>query len=146
MATPEVWEEGSAMTKIVNLTPHSIVLLVEDPAGNLAGSVGFGRGARPGQFRIVEDLPSEGVARAVTSTETVGEVEVAGEKFPVTRTTFGTPDGVPAPQWKRMYVLSLITAQAAAAAGRPTDDLLTVGETVRDSEGVIIGCTGFGRL
>ena len=146
VATPEVWEEGSEMTKIVNLTPHPIALLAEDKAGDTAGSVGFGRGARPGQFRLVAELPSEGVARAYPSTETVGEVEVAGEKFPVTRTTFGSPEGMPEPDEESVYVLSLITAQAAAAAGRSTDDLLIVGETVRDDKGVIIGCTGFGRL
>ena len=44
------------------------------------------------------------------------------------------------------YVVSLLTAQAAKAGGRLTDDLLVVGETVRDADGKIIGCLGLGRI
>jgi hypothetical protein len=134
------------MAAIKNLTPHALVLLLEDPNGEVAGSVGFGRSARPATFRVVAELASEGVARAVTTTETVGQVELAGEQFPVTRTTFGSPQDLPEPDGETTFVVSLVTAQAAQAAGRTVDDLMIVGETVRGAGGNIVGATGFGRL
>ena len=134
------------MTKIVNLTPHALVLLVEDPAGEVAGSVGFGRAARAAQFRTVAELASEGVARATTSVESAGTVEVNGQTMTVTKTVFGGTGDLPAPVEGVRLVVSLITASAAQAEGRSTDDLLVVGEAVRDEGGRIIGVTGFGAV
>ena len=98
---------------IKNLTPHALVLLVEDPAGEIAGSVGFGRGAREARFRTVAELTSEGVARATTSVEAVGTVEVNGQTVPVTKTIFGGTGDLPAPAEGVRLVVSLITASAA---------------------------------
>ena len=82
---------------IKNLTPHALVLLAEDPAGEIVGSVGFGRAARAAQFRTVAELASEGVARATTSVESAGTVEVNGQTVPVTKTVFGGTGDLPAP-------------------------------------------------
>jgi hypothetical protein len=132
------------MNKIVNLTPHAIAVLVEDANGSVEGSVGFGRAARPGTFRLVAELPSEGVARATTSSVPAGSVEVNGVSIPVTKTVFGEVADLPEPANGVQLVVSMVTANAAAACGRSTDDLLIVGETVRDGGGNIIGTTGFG--
>jgi len=134
------------MTKVLNLTPHAVVLLVEDENGPIAGSLGFGRAVRQGTFRQVAELPSEGVARAATTTQAAGSVEMDGIEFPVTKTVFGEVQDLPEPVDGVKLVISLVTANAAAAAGRTTDDLLIVGETVRDAEGRIIGATGFGAV
>ncbi|MGB4761849.1 MAG: hypothetical protein WBP12_00665 [Candidatus Saccharimonas sp.] len=134
------------MATIINLTPHVLVLLVEDAAGEVVGSVGFGRGARTARFRVIAELPSEGVARAATSVRPAGTVEVSGHVVSVTRTVFGEVQDLPEPQGGVRLVISLITANAAAAAGRTTDDLLVVGESVRDEGGKIIGVTGFGAV
>ena len=134
------------MSVIRNLTPHALVLLTEDSAGEVAGSVGFGRAARETSFRIVAELASEGVARATTSVEEVGTVEVDGELLPVTKTVYGGTADLPAPANGMRLVVSLITANADAAEGRPTDDLLVIGEAVRDAGGRIIGTTGFGAV
>lgn len=131
---------------IVNLTPHSLVLLAEDEKGSIAGAVGFGRGARQAKFRLVAELASEGVARATTSVESAGTIEVAGASVPVTKTVFGGTGDLPAPTEGMRLVVSLITASAANAEGRTTDDLLVVGEAVRDEDGKIIGVTGFGAV
>ena len=131
---------------IKNLTPHALVLLAEDPAGEITGSVGFGRGAREARFRTVAELTTEGVARATTSVEAVGTVEVNGQTVPVTKTIFGGTGDLPAPAEGVRLVVSLITASAAQAEGRSTDDLLVVGEAVRDEGGRIIGVTGFGAV
>ena len=134
------------MATIKNLTPHALVLFAEDPAGTVVGSIGFGRAARPTQFRPVAELPSEGVARATTAVETMGSVEVNGEQLPVTKTVFGGTADLPAPAEGVRLVVSLITANAAQAEGRSTDDLLVVGDVVRDAGGRIIGTTGFGAV
>ncbi len=131
---------------IINATPHSLVLLAEDEAGAIAGVVGFGRG-RSATFRQVAELaPSGLVPRAATSKLALEPVEVDGAMIPVDRTAYGEVQNLPEPDGETTYVVSLLTAQAAAAGGRPTDDLLVVGEAVRDMDGKIIGCTGFGRI
>ena len=56
------------------------------------------------------------------------------------------PDDLPAPVEGVRLVVSLITASAAQAEGRSTDDRLVVGEAVRDEGGRIIGVTGFGAV
>ena len=134
------------MAKIINLTPHVINVLAEDAAGEVAGSVGFGRAARAAQFRAVATLPSEGVARATTSVEVVGTVEVNGQAVPVTKTVYGGTGDLPTPVDGVRLVVSLITASAAQAEGRSTDDLFVVGDAVRDEGGRIIGVTGFGAV
>jgi hypothetical protein len=135
---------GDVMSPI-NLTPHAIVLLKEDSEGTLEGVVG-NKGADMSRFRVVDEIPSSGVARATTAIRVVGRVEVNGEMFPVTKTTFGAPEGLPEPDRETTYIVSLITAQAAATAGRPTHDLMVVSGTIRDAAGRTIGCTGFGRV
>lgn len=134
------------MTTIVNLTPHAIQILVKDSEGPIKAQVGFGRTAQWGTFRQVAELPSEGVARAATTTEPAGSIEVNGIELPLTRTVFGEVQDLPDPVNGIKLIVSLVTANAAAAAGRTTDDLLIVGETVRDAEGRIIGATGFGAV
>lgn len=134
------------MSTIINLTPHALVLLVEDENGSIAGGVGFGRAARQAQFRVVAELPSEGVARATTSVRQIGMALVNGEQLPITKTIFGGTADLPAPVDSVKLVVSLITATAAHEEGRATDDLLVVGEAVRDDAGRIIGTTGFGAV
>lgn len=62
--------------------------------------------------------------------------------MPVNSTTYGTPEGLPEPVYGRYYIVSALTAQAAA----DRKDLLIVDSTVRDGEGRIVGCTAFGRV
>ena len=103
-------------------------------------------GGSAGYVPLVAELPSEGVARAATSSVPSGMVEVNGEEVPVTKTGFGEVQDLPEPQVGVLLVVSKITADAASAGGRPVDDLLIVGEAVRDEAGKILGVTGFGRL
>lgn len=139
------WKRGSEMT-IINATPHALILLAEDATGAIAGVVGFGRG-RAAQFRQVAELVSSGIVpRAATTKVAEMPVEIDGMTIPVDRTAYGEVEGLPAPDGEAIYVVSLLTAQAAAAGGRTTEDLLVIGETVRDEGGRIIGCTGFGRI
>ncbi len=135
------------MTIIRNLTPHTVVLLVEDEEkGTEEGQLGFGRATKLATFRRVAELPSVGVARATSFSSPAGTIfpEEADDEISLTRTVFGEVEGLPDPTITVRLLVSLVTANAAAAGGRTTDDLLIVGETVRNEEGQIIGCVGFG--
>ena len=139
-------EKGPTMAKIVNATPHGLQLLAEEDAGDIAGVIGFGRG-RTAHFRLVAELaPSGLVPRAATTKVALPPVEVDGVTIPVDRTAYGEVENLPEPDNETTYIVSLLAAQAAAAGGRNTDDLLVIGETVRDADGKIIGATGFGRI
>lgn len=113
--------------KLVNLTPHALVLVSED--GN-----------------VLATIPSSGVARAQQTDEPVGTLEVAGHAVTVVKTVFGETVDLPEPAEQVAYVVSIITANAARAQGRSTDDLLITSGLVRDGQGRIIGCTRLARV
>lgn len=110
-------------TRIINLTPHAINIVDKD--GN----------------KIV-DLPSEGEARAVQKNVNFGHL---GD-VPLVKAEFGEPIGLPEPAENTFYVVSAITANAAKAAGRTTDDLLITVETVRNEKNQIIGCKALAKI
>jgi len=66
-----------------------------------------------------------------------------GTKVPVIKTIFGEPTDLPAPEEGTMLIVSILTAQAAKAAGRKGDDLIITSDPVRDAAGKIIGCRKF---
>lgn len=109
--------------RIINLTPHTI---------NIVDGVGS---------KIV-DLPSEGEARAVQKNVNFGSL---GD-IPLVRAEFGEPIGLPEPAENTFYVVSAITANAAKAAGRTTDDLLITVETVRNEKNQIVGCKALAKI
>lgn len=108
------------MATIRNLTPHTVTIVTED------GS-------------IKAAFPSEGIARATQVAEHVGEldgIELVSMKF-------GKTEDLPAPENGVYYIVSVITANAAKAEGRGTDDLVITADLVRDADGRIIGCKRF---
>jgi len=111
------------MSKVINLTPHSIELV--DDEGNL-----------------IVSLPSVGIARAREQVEYTRPVEVDGWVVPVARVSYGSLEGVPDPGYGTFYVVSRICAEAAPER----EDLLVPGPAVRDPQGRVIGCKGLARL
>lgn len=112
--------------QIINLTPHAVVLLNADD-------------------EIVANYePSGTIARAAQSDEHVTTIEVAeGVTCNVVRTTFGKTTDLPDPDGETHFVVSILTAQAAKAGGRSTNDLLVTSDPVRGEDGRIIGCRRF---
>lgn len=104
--------------RIVNLTPHSITFIGE--VGNL----------------VIE--PSGVVARVSTETVTIGEIN----GIPVTETKFGQIEGLPAPCEGTVFLVSSLVAQRC----KERLDVFIPNESVRDSEGKIVGCKSFGRV
>lgn len=111
------------MARIVNLTPHPVVLMSKD------GST------------VLATFPSEGLARVAQSDELVEKIDVDGIEVDIVRSTFGELNGLPKPRDDVRYVVSLAAAQAAEALGRT--DVLVPSGPVRDSKGAIVGCTQF---
>jgi hypothetical protein len=132
--TPEVQDEllhqeqyEPSVYNIVNCTPHEIVLVGED--GNVA-------------LRIP---PSGIVARVREEVTACGAVTVCpggpltpGVEVTLVKRAWGPIEGLPAPQFRTIFIVSSLVAQAAWAQGRR--DVVAPGELVRDSEGRVIGC------
>lgn len=108
------------MKKIKNLTPHAIYIVGEND-------------------NVVAMFQSEGVARAEQKDEPAGELN----GIPLVKSTFGEPIDLPDPEENTYLIVSLVTANAAKAAGRTTEDLLLTSGLVRDEQGRIIGCNAF---
>lgn len=108
--------------KLINLTPHDIVVLVEN--GD----------------KIT--IPASGTIARVQA-EQVLKSKING--IPVFEQTFGDIDGLPAPEADTYYIVSAIVLAAAKAAGR-TDCLApNTSKAIRDEAGNIIGVPGFVR-
>lgn len=100
--------------KIKNLTPHDINLLCEDETLTLR---------------------SEGVLRLATSRIKVGEIEYNGKKINITKTKFSKIDDLPKREEGVIYIVSSLICQNYPER----DDFYIVDDTVRDSDGRIIG-------
>lgn len=105
---------------ITNLTPHVVTVHPDGADGPAAITI----------------PPSGTVARPLVISERVGEVD----RVPIVRATNGSAVGLPHPVEGQYLLVSPATAEAAYHSGRPTLDLLTVGEPVRNDAGRVIGC------
>lgn len=154
------------MTKIVNLTPHAIVI------PNLPVS---GMDYERADWTLA---PSGVIARAkevVTASIPIGDI-------PTSRISYGAVEGLPDIEWRTLpspcdvpgavpeggrwclvcgaenghhppprevvvyYVVSSLAADAARCSGRATDDLLVPGQQIRDEAGRIVGCRSLARV
>lgn len=97
------------MMKIVNLTPHEI---------NIVGE------------HNMNIPPSGQLARVAEMTETIGNVN----GIPLIHKTFGKVEGLSEPQPDTVFIVSLLVAQAVRR-----EDVITIGETVRNDKGQVVG-------
>lgn len=102
------------MTKVVNLTPHPLVLVLSD--GNRAVA------------------PSGTVARCSSTNKPAGDFE----GVPLTRVTFGAVENLPEPVEGTLYVVSALVRSAVPHR----TDVASPGDLVRDEAGNVIGCKG----
>ena len=104
----------------INLTPHDVTIVKET-----------------GETLLVFP-PSGEVTRVSELTEPIGYIGMC----PVIRKSYGDVEGLPAQQENTWYIVSALTARACP----DRKDLLIPANTVRDSEGRIIGCTALAVL
>lgn len=106
--------------KVVNLTPHTIMLTTETGAVN---------------------IPASGiVARCEVSSEHWGTVEVQGVSVPLVKTSFGAVKDLPDPVPGTVYLVSGVVLSALAGS-RP--DVVGVTNLVRDDAGRVIAAQAF---
>lgn len=110
------------MKEIINLTPHDINVYKDD--------------------KILLTLTSQGIARAESKSEVIGEVN----GIPITKVSFGEPIDLPEPKEDVYLLVSRITIESAKNHGRTTKDLLTTDNLVRDDNGKVIGCSSFSKM
>ena len=105
--------------KIINLTPHPVVILGDN-----------------GQ--TIATIPVSGlIARCNVKTETVGDLN----GIPVTETVFESTGLLPEQMDGVFYVVSRITLLNY----RDRKDLVTPNEVIRDRDGIIVGCKSLAR-
>ena len=108
--------------KIINLTPHDVVLIIEKE--NI-------------ETRVV--FPKSGNTARVTEISTPSDgVEYNWVIIPLVTTVWGNIENLPEQEDGTMYIVSSIVASAAIEAGR--DDILVPADFVRNEEGMILGC------
>ncbi|MFA6215536.1 MAG: hypothetical protein WC768_03135 [Patescibacteria group bacterium] len=130
--------------KIINLTPHPVIVVRDDPDSSATGFVGIGPAAKEIRYSVVAEIkPAGPVARARQTDDVVGNVQVNGYTVPLVTSRYGDPTDLPTPENGTFYVVSILTAQAAKAAGRDMRDLLVTSDPVRDAAGKIVGCRKF---
>jgi hypothetical protein len=114
--------------QIHNLTPHPITLYAADTPDRID----------PEQYTPIDVIPvSEIYPPARMDTSVALTAEESGSGFPVV--VYGAT-ALPEPETGVYYIVAL---PVALAVQRP--DLLTVGETVRNQTGTIIGARGLQR-
>ena len=105
---------------IVNLTPHTVTIYAADAE------------------TVIKTIPSAGVARAEQYREYIGEIN----GIPVSKTEYGKVEGLPEKARNTIYIVSVLTAQAA----KDRTDLYIVDDIVRDASGQIIGCKALAQI
>lgn len=106
--------------KMINLTPHAVTFYTSD------GDT------------VLQTVPSSGIARAEQERRPIG----SANDIPVFKTSYGAVEGLPDPENGTIYIVSVITAQAAPNR----DDLYITDSLVRDDEGRILGCRALAQI
>ncbi len=105
-------------TKLINLTPHTINVLISNEGG-----------------LFVEIPPSGVVARISTKERIVGLIN---GQHPIFSTEFGDIEGLPDPTAGEIYIVSGLVASKAMRS-----DVISPAGMLRDEKGRVIGCKGF---
>lgn len=129
---------------MVNLTPHAIKFMY--PLYNEDGTIA--------EYELDIEVPASGqIARVAAKTIPVmtDEIDIDSNVvqepytingIPVTTTEFGEVENLPDPEPGTIYIVSSLVAQRVPER----TDVFIPNESVRDSEGRIVGCLSLGRI
>lgn len=106
------------MKKIINLTPHPLIIYKDG--------------------KKIEEIPSSGIIRVKEEKNNIGEIN----NIPVYKITYTESEGLPSPKKDTFYFVSVIVAQA----NLDRNDLLLSSDLIRDDNGRILGCGSFATL
>lgn len=104
------------MTKIMNYTPHDVVVMNENK-------------------EVLQTLESVSVARCTVKQADAGDVF----GIPVVKQEYGEVEGLPEEKDGVFYIVSFLVQDALPNR----KDLLVPANLVRDEKGAVIGCTAF---
>jgi len=126
---------------LVNCTPHAINILSNE--GLQKTKTGWQVGPNQDPV-IVRRIDASGIVpRASQGPSRPGEpVDGIPTQIPG---DFGPPTDLPDPKEGVYMIVSILTIQAAKAAGRSLTDLLSPGDLVRDHAGQIVGALNLAR-
>ena len=104
---------------LVNLTPHFINVFDEND-------------------KVIKWVkPEETSARCSVNREVIGSID----GIPLFDTVFGIIKGLPKPKKGTWYIVSRVVAEASKR-----NDLIIPDDTIRDKDGIILGCRGFAKV
>lgn len=106
------------MKKLINLTPHNVVLVTEETTITIE--------------------PSGIVPRLKEIQEEIGEIN----RIPVMKKSFGEIDNMPNEEENTVYIISAL----AASALKHRDDVYVPNDIVRDKNGNIVGCRSLAKI
>lgn len=101
------------MKKLINLTPHTINVMVDG-------------------METLNIVPSGTLARATEMSEVVGDIN----GIPLIRKKFGDIQGLPEPSEDTIYIVSMLVKTAVP----DRLDVVVPSDPIRDAEGRIVGC------
>ncbi|MFA5967222.1 MAG: hypothetical protein WC805_01745 [Patescibacteria group bacterium] len=130
------WVANPLNTRIINLTPHEVTIMLQDGTGD-----GNYDGINPKGCLYPLHIPSTGAAARCES-ETIHSSFLRGTRIPLSRTVMGEISGLPEPEEGTVYIVSLTCAKKAWSQGRT--DCFVTNETIRDKDNRIIGCQSLG--
>lgn len=110
------------MSKIVNVTPHEIVVFDQE-----------------GKNVIMRIPPSGIIARVTTTQQKVGEIN----GIPIFKTFYDKVENLPDPQPNTIYIVSSLVLQALGGSRSDVVAPDTGTGAVRDSSGKIVGTKAF---
>ncbi|MFA6392239.1 MAG: hypothetical protein WCW66_05870 [Patescibacteria group bacterium] len=118
--------------KIMNLTPHAMVIFDSTGATEVAHVEASGK-----------------VARVLTETTEAGVVSIDGVEIPVVKTSYGQVENLPEVEEGTTFVVSILVIGALRALGINRGDVVSPDtgpqSVVRDGEGKILGVKRFTR-
>lgn len=113
------------MAKLVNLTPHEVVIYATD------------------RDEVLFSVPPAGTfLRAAEVRENIGNIN----NVPLNQVSFGEVENLPKPEVDTYFIVSQITAQAIKERHPDRQDFIIVDNYVRDANGRAIGCRAFAKV
>ena len=119
-------DNGGEHIKLVNLTPHKIVVFASADAAESS----------------VEVEPSGQVARVSSTTKPKASALSAEYGFPTVRTVFGEVTGLPESKDGVVYIVSGMVLDAVGKSQPDRQDVYAPGELLRGPDGQPRGCIG----
>ncbi len=120
---------------VVNLTPHPIHVYAPDTPDTVTG-----------EHRPILTIPTSGAVARIEATRSAATdtITVDGVDVPVVVSAYGNVLGLPLQQPDVWCLVALPVATELRLSSR--DDLLVVDRAVRNTEGTVVGCRGFGQV